>query len=119
MQAQRGAGRRGSVRFLAAIAVASVASVSLAGCGATIERLPEGSLATWQVGVVHPSPPPPNACADDPAVESSLQSLDLPSSHYGYSLIADATESDAERVADCIAAGISSGNITIAPPASE
>lgn len=85
----------------------------------TVEYLKTGTGTTWQVAVLHPSPHPPAACGDDEAVESSLVSFDMPSSHVNYLLHAGATEGDARRVVDCLQQALDSGSIIVTPPSTE
>ena len=84
---------------------------------ATIEILDAAMGEEWQVAVLHPSPLPPDACAEDAAVDSSVMTADMPASRVGYTLASGSTESDAMRVAECIQQGVDSGEITITPPA--
>lgn len=82
----------------------------------SVEYLAVGTTATWQVSVLYPSPHPDSSCAEDESVESSVMTLDMPSSHVNYSLQEGATEDDARRVAACLTRVLESGFVTVAPP---
>jgi len=86
------------------------------GSSVTVDYLEVGSGDTWQVAVLRPSPHPPDACAEDESVASSIISLDMPSSHVSYSLHPGSSEDDAKRVAACLEKGLTSGAITVTPP---
>lgn len=70
----------------------------------------------WGVAVSFPVYPSLNGCDADPSVESAAQSADNPSSRLGFRLKAGASEADALRVADCVAAVLSSGDLTVISP---
>lgn len=87
------------------------------GVEVSVEYLTVGTAATWQVSVLNPDPLPDASCGEDESVESSMMSLDMPSSHVNYSLRETATEDDAQRVAECLIRVLDAGSITVAPPA--
>lgn len=70
----------------------------------------------WNVAVSYPAYSSLAGCDDDPNVESAVQSADMPSSKLGIRLKAGSSEADALRIADCVAAALSSGELTIAAP---
>lgn len=86
------------------------------GSEVSVEYLTVGTAATWQVSVLYPDPLPDAACGEDESVESSVMSLDMPSSHVNYSLRDGATDDDARRVAACLTGVLDSGSITVSPP---
>jgi hypothetical protein len=55
---------------------------------------------------------------DDPSIEESIQSLDMPSSHLGIKLKASATAEDAQRIADCLRQTLKTGEVSISSPGS-
>lgn len=57
-------------------------------------------------------------CFEDPLIEQSIESLDLPSTHLSIKLLETATEDDAERIADCLKPSIGSGEVSITSPSS-
>lgn len=100
---------RGPVLGLAAVAL-------LAGC-ASVERetvTASSSLIPWSVAV---SPyVEPEACLDDPAVDTTTQPAVMPPMSVTFVLTEAANEADAERVADCVEGLLSGGSITILRP---
>ena len=70
----------------------------------------------WSVGVSYPVYSSLDKCEDDPSVDLAVQSADMPSSRLGFRLAEGATEADALRVADCVAAFLDSGELTIMSP---
>lgn len=70
----------------------------------------------WSVGVSYPVFSSLDKCEDDPSVEIAVQSADMPTSRLGFRLKSGASEADALRVADCVAAFLSSGELTIMSP---
>jgi hypothetical protein len=70
----------------------------------------------WGVGVSFPVYSSLNGCDEDPSVESAVQSADMPTSRLGFRLKAGASEADALRVADCVVAALSSGDLTVISP---
>ena len=70
----------------------------------------------WGVGVTDPVFESLAECDDDPSVESAVQSADMPSSRLGFRLKAGASETDAVRIADCLAPLLSSGELAIVSP---
>jgi len=94
--------------------------VLLAGCAAS-PTVPLGSVdgpgTGWSVTVEDPRSESTADCSEDPSVSMAIQSADLPSSQLALQLVSGATEADAFRLADCLAAALRSGKITISAPA--
>ena len=93
--------------------------VLLTGCTGSLdsgyERIAGGSDA-WGVSAAEPKNDSFGECHDDPSVETAALSLDMPSSSYSLRLVPDATETDALRLADCLADARTSESITIHSP---
>lgn len=53
------------------------------------------------------------ACVDVPAVDSSLQSADLPTSHVSATFASSATKDDVAQVVECLEGNLTSGDISI------
>jgi hypothetical protein len=94
--------------FLKICALAAVLLLS-AGCGNAaqgsmpfVSDSPEDEQVFWQVEVTGAWSGDVGPCVSDPAVASSWQSADMPSSHLGLVLVPDASEADAARVAQCL-----------------
>ena len=96
-------------------------AILLAGCAGPsggYQRVDGGSDA-WGVSVADPRVDSLGDCHEDPRVETAALSADMPSSGYGLRLVPEATETDALRLADCLAgAGAGAGGrISISSPA--
>ena len=76
-----------------------------------------GDSDAWGVSVADPRGDSLGECHDDPSVETAALSMDMPSSAYGLRLVPGSTETDALRVADCLADARISDTITISSPA--
>lgn len=72
----------------------------------------------WGVGAYHPVYTSLEACETDPSVETAVLSADAPPSRLGLRLVQDASEADALRVAECLEAALSAGDIWISSPKS-
>jgi len=94
--------------------------VLLAACAAPFGPTEYPRIASaddrWGVAVTYPVFSSLAECEDDPSVESAVQSADMPSSRLGIRLKAGASETDAIRIADCVAPLLSSGELTIVSP---
>ena len=92
----------------------------LPGCSGSFaggyDRIVGGSDA-WNVHVADPRVDSLGECHDDPSGETAALSTDLPSSAYGLRLVPGSTETDALRLADCLADARTSDTITITSPA--
>ncbi|CAM3151285.1 hypothetical protein PSET11_00220 [Arthrobacter ulcerisalmonis] len=92
----------------------------LASCAAPSDSTDYPSIASaddrWGVGVTDPVFVSLAECEDDPSVESAVQSADMPSSRLGFRLKAGASETDAVRIADCVAPLLSNGELAIVSP---
>lgn len=53
------------------------------------------------------------ACVDAPAVDSSLQSADMPTSRVSATFVKSATKDDVAQVVECLEDNLSSGDISI------
>ncbi|MGY4543632.1 hypothetical protein ACVWY0_003572 [Arthrobacter sp. UYNi723] len=101
-------------------ALAPVLVMLLAACVAPSDPTDYPRTASaddrWGVGVSYPVYSSLAGCEDEPSVELAVQSADMPSSKLGFRLKAGASEADALRVADCVAALLSRGELTIVSP---
>ena len=70
----------------------------------------------WGVGVSFPVYESLDPCEDDPSVEKSVITADMPTSRLGIRLDAGSAEVDAVRVANCVDQALSSGKVTILSP---
>ncbi len=66
----------------------------------------------WGVGVSFPVYESLDHCEDDPSVEKSVMTADMPTSRLGIRLDAGSAEVDAVRVANCVEHALSSGKVT-------
>ena len=57
-------------------------------------------------------------CFDNPLIEESIQSADLPSTHLTIKLLEIAPQEEAERIAGCLRPSVGSGEVTITSPRS-
>lgn len=100
------------------MAICAVATgVLLAGCTQVSDvRIVDGDGNQWLVGVAAPRFAGADRCDSDPMIDSAVMSADLPPSGLGITLKPDATEDDAQRVAECLRNALTSGEITISRP---
>lgn len=111
---------RRMARHTFAIGAAVVAAGSMAGCaGVSGLTVVDGPGLVWSVGVSDPRFAGDERCDGDPSVDIAVMTADLPTSGYGITLFADATEDDAQRIAGCLRDALTSGTITITRPSSE
>lgn len=78
--------------------------------------LTSGTSDRWIVGVSGPRSGGIDPCLEDPIVEESIQSANLPSTHLTIKLRAEAKKEDADRVADCLRRGLKSGDVSVIGP---
>lgn len=101
-------------------ALAPLLVVLLAACAEPSGTTEYSRIASaddrWGVGVTYPVFSSLAECEDDPSVESAVQSADMPASRLSIRLKAGASETDAIRIANCVAALLSSGELTIVSP---
>lgn len=104
-----------------AMAMFPLLTVLFVGCAGSLS--PSSSYdrvssddGSWGVGVVNPRCEASSACDKDPSVDIALHRADMPSSHLGVRLKPGSTEADALRIADCLAAALTSGEISISSP---
>lgn len=57
-------------------------------------------------------------CFEDPLIEQSIESANLPSTHLAIKLLETATQEDAGRIADCLRENLGSGEVSITSPRS-
>jgi len=91
----------------------------LASCGGAADgtSITPGTSDSWNVSVLGPRDgASTDHCFEDPLIEESIQSADLPSTHLGIKLLETATQEDAERIANCLRERLSSGEISIRSP---
>jgi hypothetical protein len=77
-----------------------------------------GTSDRWVVGVSGPRSGAIDPCIEDPAIEESIQSANLPSTHLSIKLREAAKKEDAERIADCLRRRLKSGDVSIVSPKS-
>lgn len=93
--------------------------LALASCGGAADEtsITPGTSDRWSVSVLGPRDgASTDHCFEDPLIEESLQSADLPSTHLGIKLHETATQEDAERIANCLRERLSSGEVSIRSP---
>ena len=113
----RARGKKAYCRWVIGI---NVLSLSLGSCavipgGADITI---GASDRWIVGVSGPRSGAVDPCLDDPIIEESLESANLPSTHLTIKLRETAKKADAERIADCLRRSLTSGDVSIISPRS-
>jgi hypothetical protein len=99
----------------------SLAAILVAvGCGNGPQRSEppvtdgtEEAQAFWEIGLTGALSGDAGPCAADPVVAGSWQSADMPSSHLGLALVPEASEADAERIAECLRAAFPDSEMTI------
>jgi hypothetical protein len=73
----------------------------------------------WNISVLGPrSGGSIDRCLEDPLIEESVQTANLPSTHLGIKLLYTATQEDADRIADCLRESLGSGEVSITRPKS-
>lgn len=95
--------------------------VALGGCGAAPGEtdITPGTSDRWSVGMFDSRGTGPTGhCLEDPVIEESISSANLPSTHLGIKLKETATQDDAERIADCLREGSGAGDVSITSPRS-
>ena len=55
-------------------------------------------------------------CLEDPSIEESIESANLPSMHLSIKFKEAATQDDAERIADCLRQGSGARDVSITSP---
>ena len=75
-----------------------------------------GESDRWVVGVAGQRSGAIDPCLEDPIIEESIQSANLPSTHLSIKLRKTAKEEDAERIADCLRRRLKSGDVSIISP---
>lgn len=94
--------------------------LALGSCGTAPAEtsITTGTSNGWSVAVLGPRGGAPiEHCLEDPLIEESLQTANLPSTHLGIKLVPEATREDAARIADCLQRSLSSGEVSITGPA--
>lgn len=87
------------------------------GTGSGTTGITPGTSDRWYVSVLGPRDGAAiDHCLEDPLIEQSVESLDLPSTHLGIKLLGAATQDDAQRIADCLKPGAGSGAVSITSP---
>lgn len=105
------------VRRVAPTSAIVLSALMLGGCGLSGYERMVGEGEYWWVGAMHPRYDSIDACTEDAQVSEALHSLDMPSSRLSLRLAAGATEEDALRIADCMVANLSAGDVWIQAPA--
>ena len=105
--------RRFPLAFLPLILLLPGCSGSFAGGYARIV----GGSDAWNVHVADPRVDSLGECHDDPSGETAALSIDMPASAYGLWLSPGSTETDALRLAHCLADARTSDTVTISSPA--
>lgn len=91
--------------------------LTLTGCASVPEpTIVDGAQDVWSIGVSDPRFKGEERCDDDPAIDTTLFTADLPTSRIGVTLRTEATEEDAQRIAECLGRALRSGAITIRSP---
>jgi hypothetical protein len=93
--------------------------LALGSCGVATDAksVTPGTSDRWSVSVLGPRDGASiDHCFEDPLIEESIQSADLPSTHLGIKLLETATQEDAERIAGCLRERLSSGEVSIRSP---
>lgn len=93
--------------------------LALGSCGTVTGKteITTGSSDRWNVSVLGPrSGASLDPCLEDPLIEDSVQTANLPSTHLGIKLLETATQEDAERIADCLRESLGSGEVSITSP---
>jgi hypothetical protein len=76
-----------------------------------------GPSDRWNVSVLGPrSGASIEHCLEDPLIEESVQTANLPSTHLGIKLLETAAQEDAERIADCLRESLGNGEVSITSP---
>lgn len=75
-----------------------------------------GPSDRWHVSVLGPRDGSIDHCLEDPLIEESVQTANLPSTHLGIKLLETAAQEDAERIADCLRESLISGEVSITSP---
>jgi hypothetical protein len=87
------------------------------GTGTGTTEISPGTSDRWHVSVLGPRDGAViDHCLEDPLIEQSVESLDLPSTHLGVKLLGTATRVDAERIANCLEPGVGSAAVSITSP---
>ncbi|GAA4900423.1 hypothetical protein GCM10025789_18540 [Tessaracoccus lubricantis] len=106
--------RRG--RYLLAMCAVATGML-LAGCSQVPDvRTVDANGNQWSVGVADPRFSGDDRCDSDSMIEATVMSADLPPSGLGITLRPEATEDDAQRIAECLRNALTSGEITISRP---
>lgn len=92
--------------------------LALGGCGTAPDEteITLGPSDRWNVSVLGPRDGSIDHCLEDPLIEESIQSANLPSTHLGINLLETAKQEDAERIADCLRESLISGEVSIRSP---
>lgn len=77
-----------------------------------------GASDRWLVGVSGPRSGAIDGCFDDPTIEESISSANLPSTHLSIKLREAGTKEDAQRIAHCLRRGLTTGSVSIRSPGS-
>lgn len=77
-----------------------------------------GASDRWLVGVSGPRSGAIDGCLEDPTIEESISSANLPSTHLTIKLREAGTKDDAERIADCLRRSLTNGSVSIRSPRS-
>lgn len=95
--------------------------LALAACGIVPGQtgITTGTSDRWFVSLFDAKGIGPlGQCLEDPTIEESIESANLPSTHLSIKFKEEATQYDAERIADCLRQSSGSGNISITRPGS-
>ncbi|PTT62691.1 hypothetical protein DBR22_16955 [Arthrobacter sp. HMWF013] len=103
--------RRWTGLFLLPLALGSC------GTGSGTTGITPGTSDRWYVSVLGPRDGGAiDHCFEDPLIDQSIESADLPSTHLSIKLLGTGTQGDAERIADCLKPGAGSGAVSITSP---
>ncbi|WP_461163537.1 hypothetical protein [Arthrobacter sp. R4-81] len=96
-------------------------TLALGGCGTAPGEtdITPGTSDRWFVSLFDSRGIGPiDQCLEDPIIEESIESANLPSTHLSIKFKEAATQEDAERIADCLRQSSGGGNVSITSPKS-
>lgn len=109
--------RRPPRRATAAAGMAVAVTWGVVGCAEVSgPNVVDGPGQVWSIGVTDPRFATEQHRDDDPSIDTTVMTADLPPSGFGITLVPDATEDEALRIAECLRGAVSSGEITISRP---
>lgn len=98
---------------LGAVLVVSACGQGPAERQPVVDETTESTPGRWQIGVGGVQDGDPAPCIEDPSVADTWQSASYPSSSMGLALVADASGTDAERIAQCLRTALPANEVTV------